>query len=79
MKTRLSSYRDLAIEYFRLEYSDRPLEQLLLQCPESFPEKMEKVIRLHHQTDKAPADAAAFMSRLLKPRMKFLIVGQGDD
>jgi len=79
MKTRLSTYRDLAIEYFHLEFSDRPLKQLLLQCPESFPEKMEKVIRLHHQTNKPPADAAAFMARLLKPRLKFLIVGHGDD
>lgn len=79
MKTRLSAYRDLAIEYFHLEFSDRPLEQLLLQCPGWFPEKIEKVIRLHHQTNKPPADAAAFMARLLKPRMKFLIVGYGDD
>jgi hypothetical protein len=52
---------------------------LLLQCPESFSEKIEKVIRLHHRTDKPPADAAAFMARLLKPRLKFLIVGQSDD
>ena len=79
MKTRLSTYRTLAIEYFHHEFSDRPFEQLLLQCLASFPEKMEKVIRLHHQTNKSPADAAAFMARLLKPRMKFLIVGQGDD
>lgn len=79
MKARLSTHRDRAIEYFQLEFSDRPLEQLLLQCPESFTEKLEKVIRLHHQTNKPPADAAAFMARLLKPRMKFLIVGQGDD
>ena len=79
MKTRLSTYRDRAIEYFHLEFSDRPLEQLLLQCPESFTDKMEKVIRLHHKINKPPADAAAFMARLLKPRMKFLIVGQADD
>lgn len=79
MKTRLSTYRDRAIEYFHLEFSDRPLEQLLLQCPESFPEKMEKVIRLHHHTNKPPADAAAFMARLLRPRMKFLIGGEGED
>ena len=79
MKTRLSTYRDRVIEYFHLEFSDRPLEQMLLQCPESFTDKMEKVIRLHHRTNKAPADAAAFMARLLKPRLKFLIVGQSDD
>ena len=79
MKTRLSTYRDRAIEYFHLEFSDRPLEQLLLQCPESFTDKMEKVIRLHHRTNRPPADAAAFMARLLKPRLKFLIVGQSDD
>lgn len=79
MKTRLSTYCDLAIEYFHLKFSDSPLEQLLLQCPGSFPEKMEKVIRLRHQTNKPPADAAAFMARLLKPRMKFLSVGQEDD
>ncbi len=79
MKTRLSTYRDLAIEYFHLEFSDRPLEQLLPQCPESFPEKMEKVFGLHHRTNQPPADAAGFMARLLKPRLKFLIVGQLDD
>lgn len=79
MKTRLSTYRDLAIEYFHQEFSDRPLEQLLLQCPESFAGKTEKVIRLHHRTNKPAADAAAFMARLLKPRLKFLIVGQADD
>lgn len=79
MKTRLSTYRDLTIEYFHLEFSDRPLDQLLLQCPESFAGKMEKVIRLHHRTNKPPADAAAFMARLLKPRLKLLIVGQADD
>lgn len=79
MKTRLSTYRGLAIEYFHLEFSDCRLEQLLLQCPESFTEKMEKVIRLHHRTNKPPADAAAFMARLLKPRLKCLIVGQADD
>lgn len=79
MKTRLSTYRDLAIEYFHLEFSDRPLDQLLLQCPESFKGKMEKVIRLHHRTAKPPADAAAFMARLLKPRLRSLILGQSDD
>jgi hypothetical protein len=79
MKNRFSTYRDLAIDYFHLEFSDRPLEQLLLQCPESFTEKMDKVICLHHRTKKVPADAAAFMARLLKPRLKFLIVGQVDD
>lgn len=79
MKTRLSTYRDLAIEYFHLEFSDRRLEQLLLQCPESFTEKMEKVISLHHRTNKPPADAAALMARLLQPRLKVLIVGQADD
>lgn len=79
MKTRLSTYRDLAIEYFHLEFSDCRLEQLLLQCPECFTDKMEKVIRLHHRTNKPPADAAAFMARLLKPRLKCLIVGQADD
>ena len=79
MNIRLSNYRDLAIEYFHQEFSDHPLEQLLLQCPESFTEKMEKVIRLHHRSDKPPADAAAFMARLLKPRLKFLIVGQAND
>lgn len=79
MKIQLSAYRDLAIEYFHLEFSDRPLEQLLLQCPESFTVKMEKVIRLHHRTNKPPADAAAFMARLLKPRLKFLIIGQVED
>jgi hypothetical protein len=79
MKTRLSTFRDLAIEYFHLEFSDRRLDQLLLQCPQSFAEKMDKVIRLHHRTNKPPADAAAFMARLLKPSLKFLIVGQADD
>ena len=79
MTTRLSTYRDLACEYFQLEFSGRPLEQLLLQCPDSFTEKMERVIRLHHRTNMPPADAAAFMARLLKPRLKFLIVGQADD
>lgn len=79
MKARLSTYRDLAFEYFQLEFSDRPLEQLLLRCPESFTKKMEKVIRLHHRTNKPPADAAAFMARLLKPSVKFLIVGQVED
>lgn len=75
MKTRLSTYRDLSINYFHLEFSDRRLEQLLLECPESFTEKMEQVIRLHHRTDKPPADAAAFMARLLRPRLKSLIAG----
>ncbi len=79
MKARFSTYRELAIEYFHLEFSDRPLDQLLLQCPESFVGKIEKVIRLHHATEKPPADAAAFMARLLKPRLKCLIVGQSDD
>jgi hypothetical protein len=79
MKTRLSTFRELAVEYFHLEFSDRPLDQLLLQCPQSFKGKMEKVIRLHHRINKPPADAAAFMARLLKPRLKVLIVGQADD
>ena len=79
MQTRLSHYRDLAIAYFHLEFSDRRLDQLLLQCPASFTDKMEKMIRLHHCTNKPPADAAAFMARLLKPRLKCLIVGQADD
>lgn len=79
MNTRLSTYRDLAIVYFHLEFSDRRLDQLLLPCPGSFKEKMEKVIRLHHRTNKPPADAAAFMARLLKPRLRSLIRGQSDD
>lgn len=79
MTTRLSTYRDLAFAYFHLEFSDRRLEHLLLQCPESFTKKIEQVIRLHHRTNKPPADAAAFMARLLKPRLKVLIVGQVDD
>ncbi len=78
MKARLFTYRGLAIEYFHLEFSDCRLEQLLLRCPKSFAEKMEKVIRLHHRTNRPPADAAAFMARLLKPRLKCLIVGQTD-
>jgi len=79
MNTRLSTYRDLAIVCFHLEFSDRRLDQLLLQCPGSFKEKMEKVIRLHHRTNKPPADAAVFMARLLKPRLRSLIRGQSDD
>lgn len=78
MTISLPAYRHLALDYFRHEFSDRPLEQLLLLCPSSFEEKMEKVIRLHHKTEKSPADAAAFMARLIRPRLKTLIVGLTD-
>jgi len=50
----------------------------LLLCPSTFEEKMQKVIRLHHKTEKSPADAAAFMARLIRPRLKSLIVGLND-
>lgn len=79
MKASLTTYRQLALEYFQLEFSDRSLEELLLQCPSSFGEKMEKVIRLHHKIQKPPADAAAFMARLIRPRLKVLIVGQAEE
>ena len=78
-KTTLKNYRRQVIQYFELEYSDKPLKQVLLGLPELYREKVRKVIRLHYRIKKPPADAAVYMMRVLRGPCRSLIVGQKEE
>jgi hypothetical protein len=62
-----------------LEYSDVPLKQVLLGLRELYREKVWKVIRLHYRIKKPPANAAAYVMRVLRGPCKSLIVGQKEE
>jgi hypothetical protein len=73
MDTPLDHYRRMAIDYFRWEFSDVPLSELLRLVPNNIAIKVEKVIALHFRIGKPPSEAACFMMRLFRPRFKNLI------
>lgn len=73
-------YENLVEYYFQQEFSDYSIKEAILRTTkverkskEYWEEKVRKVIELHRTTKKQPADAAAFISRLFKPRLKNLI------
>jgi hypothetical protein len=78
-KTKLQDYRRQVTRYFEMEFSDVPLDQVLLRLPEKYSEKVGKVISLHHRLKKPPADAAAYAVRILRGPCRSLIVGQGEE
>ena len=78
-KTKLKDSRRQVIRYFELEYSDVPLKQVLLGLRELYREKVRKVIRLHYRIKKPPANAAAYVMRVLRGPCKSLIVGQKEE
>lgn len=78
-KTKLQDYRWQVIRYFEMEFSDVPLEQVLLRLPEKYAEKVGKVISLHHRLKKPPADAAAYAMRFLRGPCRSLIAGQAEE
>ena len=75
-KTKLQDYRRQVEIYFKMEYSDLPLEQALFRLPEKYSVKRGKVVRLHHRIKKPPADAAAYAMRILRGPCRTLIVGR---
>ena len=79
MKLPLPEYRQRVESYFQMEYSDKPLQQVLVGLPDKYPRKVEKVIELHYQLNKPPSDAAGYAMRLLRGPCRSLIVGQQDD
>jgi hypothetical protein len=79
MKTSLSDYRQQVFRYFGLEYSDVPLEQVLLRLPQKYSEKVETLILLYCSLKRHPADAAGRAMRFLRPPFRSLIVGQMED
>ena len=79
MDTRLLRYHRLVEQYFEMEFSDVPLGKVLLRLPDSYIDKVDQLIRLHHRVKKTPADAAAFMMRLFSSRVGCLIAGQQAD
>jgi hypothetical protein len=78
-KTTLKDYRRQVIRYFEMEYSDKPLKQVLLGLRELYREKVGKAIRLHYRIEKPPADAAVYIMRVLRGPCKSLIVGQKEE
>ena len=78
-KTTLKNYRRQVIRYFEMEYSDKPLKQVLLGLRQLYREKVRKVIRLHYRIKKPPANAAAYVMRVLRGPCKSLIVGQKEE
>ena len=78
MKLPLPEYRQRAESYFQFEYSDTPLQQVLVGLPDKYARKVSKVIELHHQLHKSPSDAAGYAMRLLRGPCRSLIAGQQD-
>jgi hypothetical protein len=78
-KTKLQDYRRQVEIYFEMEYSDLPLEQVLFRLPEKYTVKVGKVISLHHSLKKPPADAAGYVTRILRGPCRTLIVGQTEE
>jgi hypothetical protein len=76
MKLPLPEYRQRVESYFELEYSDTPLQQVLVGLPDKYARKADKVIELHHQLKKPPSDAAGYAMRLLRGPCRSLIAGQ---
>ena len=75
-KTKLKDYRRQVENYFHMEFSDVPLEQVLLRLPEKYTVKVAKLVRLFHSLKKPPSDAAGYAMRFLRPPFRCLIVGQ---
>ena len=63
MKLPLPEYRQRVESYFQMEYSDKPLQQVLVGLPDKYPRKVEKVI-------------AGYAMRLLRGPCRSLIAGQ---
>jgi len=78
-KTKLQEYRRQVTSYFQMEYSDVPLQQVLLRLPKLYSVKVWKVIRLHHSLKKPPSNAAAYAMRVLRGPCRSLIVGQQEE
>ena len=76
MKLPLSEYHQRVESYFQMEYSDKPLQQVLVGLPDKYARKVEKVIELHHQLKKPPCDAAAYVMRIVRGPCRSLIAGQ---
>ncbi len=79
METKLQDYRRQVDNYFEMEFSDVPLEQVLLRLPEKYSGKVDKLIRLFHSLKRPPSDAAGRAMRFLRPPFRSLIVGQKDE
>ena len=76
MKLPLPEYRQRVESYFELEYSDTPLQQVLVGLPDKYARKADKVIELHHQLKKPPSDAAGYVMRIVRGPCRSLIAGQ---
>jgi hypothetical protein len=75
-----AQYKRLVEYYFEREFSDRPIAAVILMTTRverktgSYWERKVRIaIELHRATNKHPSDAAAFLSRLFKPRLKQLV------
>lgn len=80
MKTETNYYRKQVEYYFEYEYSDSTIEESIdnILKVESKPKeywikKVDKVVGLYSQAKKHPSDAAEFIARLFRPRLKSLI------
>jgi hypothetical protein len=76
-----TQYKKLVEYYFEQEFSDLKIKDCILQTTrierktkEYWGRKIEKVMELYYQTKKQPIEAAAFIARLFKPRLKYLIM-----
>ena len=78
-KTKLKDYRRRVENYFHMEFSDVPLEQVLLRLPEKYTVKVAKLVRLFHSLKKQRSDSAGYAIRFLRPPFRCLIVGQEED
>lgn len=75
-----TQYKKLAEYYFTQEFSDHSITETIEKTTkiqskptEFWVQKVDKIIDLHRKTGSSPQDAAAFIARIFKPRLKHLI------
>lgn len=80
MSPELAFYAQKTDFYFQAEFSDWGIEASIerLIAVENKPagywkHKINRVLEVHHAARKPPQDAAAFIARLFRPRLKTLL------
>jgi hypothetical protein len=80
MNAEINYYRKKVEYYFESEYSDLTIEESIdkilsveNKSKKYWLRKVEKITYLYCSINKNPQDAAAFIAKLFRPRLKFLI------
>lgn len=66
--------------YFKLEFSDSSLRECVFKLAQAgdknveyWVSKVKQVMDFHEATNKSPGDAAGFIARIIRPRLKKLV------